>query len=51
MKTSTNTHREEKVKQSWYVDNWMKVIFRDQSRIYIGQSDDDDDGGFLSNAV
>ena len=27
-----------KEKQSWLVDNWMKVIFSDESRIFIDQS-------------
>ena len=27
-------------KQLWCVENWMKVILRDESRIYIGQGDD-----------
>ncbi len=29
-----------KEKQSWTVDDWMKVIFSDESRICIGQGDD-----------
>ena len=29
-----------KGKQSWSVDDWMKVIFSDESRICIGQWDD-----------
>ena len=29
-----------KEKQSWRVENWMKVIFTDKSRICIGQGDD-----------
>ena len=28
-----------KEKQSWYVGNWMKVIFGNESRICIGQGD------------
>ena len=42
MKTSNNTQTDEneaKEKQSWDVDNWMKVIFNNESRICIGQSD------------
>lgn len=29
-----------KEKHSWYVDDWMKVIFIDESQICIGQGDD-----------
>uniref|UniRef100_A0A3B3QGW8 Transposase Tc1-like domain-containing protein n=1 Tax=Paramormyrops kingsleyae TaxID=1676925 RepID=A0A3B3QGW8_9TELE len=29
-----------KEKQSWTVDDWMKVVFSDESRICIGQGDD-----------
>ena len=29
-----------KEKQTWCVDNWMKVIFSDESRICIGQGKD-----------
>uniref|UniRef100_A0A3B1JB81 Transposase Tc1-like domain-containing protein n=1 Tax=Astyanax mexicanus TaxID=7994 RepID=A0A3B1JB81_ASTMX len=29
-----------KERQSWTVDDWMKVIFSDESRICIGQGDD-----------
>ena len=42
--TSANTQTEgNEVKwtnemQSWHVDNWMKVILRDKSKIYIGQN-------------
>uniref|UniRef100_A0A3B5PS90 Transposase Tc1-like domain-containing protein n=1 Tax=Xiphophorus maculatus TaxID=8083 RepID=A0A3B5PS90_XIPMA len=35
-----------KERQSWTVDDWMKVVFSDESRICIGQGDDA--GTFLS---
>lgn len=29
-------------KQSWYVDDWMKITFSDESRIYTGKGEDAD---------
>ena len=43
MKTITSKQTEEnevKEKQLWRVNNWMKGIFIDESRICIGQGDD-----------
>ena len=44
MKASANTQTEEqgvKEGQSWGVDNWMKVLFIDESRICIDQGEAD----------
>ncbi len=45
MKTSINTNKKTrfewaKERQSWSVDDWMKVIFSDESQICNGQGDD-----------